>query len=94
MSETAHPIIADVKPVKVELKEGERYFWCRCGRSSNQPFCDGSHKGTGISPLPHVAEKDGPAFLCCCKGSEKAPFCDGTHNRLGDSEKGDPAPAS
>ena len=80
MSET--PIIAAREPARVELTEGETYFWCRCGRSQSQPFCDGSHKGTEFTPLRFTAEKTGLAFLCQCKASGKTPHCDGTHKTL------------
>ena len=87
------PIIAAKTPAAVELVEGQKYFWCRCGRSANQPFCDGSHAGTGITPLPFTADKSGTAYLCRCKGTASAPRCDGTHAKLGDADVGDPAPS-
>ncbi|SLN12376.1 glutamate synthase-related protein [Pseudooctadecabacter jejudonensis] len=87
------PIIAAKVPTKVELEAGKEYYWCRCGRSKNQPFCDGSHAGTGLQPLTFTAEKDGAATLCQCKSSANAPFCDGSHTRLGDLATGDPSPA-
>ena len=80
MSET--PTIAAREPARVELTEGETYFWCSCGRSRSQPFCDGSHKGTGLSPLRFTADRSGPAFLCQCKASRGSPHCDGTHKNL------------
>lgn len=86
------PIIAAKFPSKQELEEGKDYFWCRCGRSGNQPFCDGSHAGTDISPLKFTAEKSDAAALCQCKASANAPFCDGSHASLGNLEPGDPAP--
>lgn len=86
------PIIAAKTPGVVELEEGKRYTWCRCGRSANQPFCDGSHRGTGITPISFTAEKSGRAALCRCKASANAPFCDGTHASLGDLSVGDPSP--
>ena len=89
---TGVPIIAAKTPAKVELEEGKRYFWCQCGRSKSQPFCDGSHKGLDIEPISFIAEKTGTAFLCRCKVSGKAPFCDGTHTSLDDLNPGDPAP--
>jgi len=85
------PIIAAKSPAKVDLEKGETYFWCRCGRSKSQPFCDGSHKGTGLTPLKFTAEETGPAFLCRCKATADAPFCDGTHAKL-DAAAGDPSP--
>jgi len=86
------PIIAAPRPVKVELEEGKTYFWCSCGKSKNQPFCDGSHAGTEMKPQKFTAEKSGDAFLCQCKASANAPFCDGTHARMGEAKAGDPAP--
>ena len=86
------PIIANVKPVKVELEAGKNYFWCQCGLSQSQPFCDGSHAGTDIKPLRFTTEKTGAAGLCQCKSTANAPFCDGTHATLGELNAGDPAP--
>lgn len=91
MTET--PIIAAKSPAKVELTEGESYTWCRCGRSKNQPFCDGSHRGTGITPVSFKAEETGTAYLCRCKATGNAPFCDGTHKSLEGLEPGDESPA-
>ena len=87
------PTIAAKHPANVDLEAGEDYVWCRCGRSRTQPFCDGSHAGTDMSPLKFTAERDGSAVLCQCKASANAPFCDGSHTRLGDLEVGDAAPA-
>ena len=92
MSSEARPIIAAKSPSMVELEAGKDYFWCRCGRSANQPFCDGSHAGTGITPTKFTAQKSGRAALCQCKGTANAPFCDGTHAKLGDAAVGDVAP--
>ena len=85
-------LIAAKHPAKVELEEGKDYYWCRCGRSKSQPFCDGSHKGTEITPMKFTAEKSESAALCQCKASANAPFCDGSHTRLGELDVGDPAP--
>lgn len=76
------PIIAQKGPFPIEVAEGKSYFWCACGRSSNQPFCDGSHKGTGLNPVKFTAEKDGKVFFCGCKQSANQPRCDGSHNKL------------
>jgi methylamine---glutamate N-methyltransferase subunit C len=92
MTHNTGPIIAAKSPGMVDLEAGKNYVWCRCGRSRNQPFCDGSHAGTGISPLKFTADKSGTAALCRCKSSANAPFCDGTHASLGDLSVGDPAP--
>jgi CDGSH-type Zn-finger protein len=74
--------IAQKAPYAVELKEGETYYWCACGRSASQPFCDGSHKATSITPLAFTAEKTGTAYLCGCKHTKTPPYCDGTHKSL------------
>jgi glutamate synthase domain-containing protein 2/CDGSH-type Zn-finger protein len=87
------PIIAAKNPAKVVLEAGKDYFWCACGQSKNQPFCDGSHAGTDVSPVKFTAEKSGPAALCQCKATGNQPFCDGSHAQLGDLAVGDLAPA-
>lgn len=81
MSDTT-PIIAQKAPLAVEVEAGKTYFWCACGRSQNQPFCDGSHKATGLSPVKFTADASKKAFLCGCKQSARSPFCDGTHKGL------------
>ena len=70
----------DKKPMKVELAPGEHY-WCACGRSSNQPFCDGSHQGGEFTPIKYVAEESKRMYFCGCKATEGAPFCDGSHSK-------------
>ena len=82
------PIVYDVSPTAVELKAGEEYYWCQCGRSSKQPFCDGSHSGTDIAPLSFSAKEDGTAYLCQCKQSRNPPYCDGSHKNLQSSDIG------
>jgi CDGSH iron-sulfur domain-containing protein 3 len=74
--------IAQKGPYQVQLKEGQAYFYCRCGRSGKQPFCDGSHKDTGFEPLRFVADRTGVFNLCGCKTTDDEPFCDGSHNVL------------
>ncbi|WP_127901041.1 CDGSH iron-sulfur domain-containing protein [Solirhodobacter olei] len=82
MTDTSAPTIAQKAPFRVELEAGKTYFWCACGQSKNQPFCDGSHKGTGFTPVKLQAEEGKSAWLCGCKHSANAPFCDGTHKGL------------
>ena len=79
---SSESIVAQKGPFAVELRAGKTYAWCACGRSSNQPFCDGSHKETSLSPVVFKAEQDGTAYLCGCKTTRSRPFCDGSHNRL------------
>jgi CDGSH-type Zn-finger protein len=78
------PVIAQTEPCIVELQAGKSYWWCACGRSKNQPFCDGSHQGTGLEPLEFVEEKGGKRALCCCKQTNGRPYCDGTHMKVTD----------
>ena len=85
------PVIADIKPRKTELKPCETYHFCRCGRSANQPFCDGSHAGTDITPLGFESDKD-EGYLCMCKHSGNFPYCDGTHARFSKDQVGEEGP--
>lgn len=78
------PIAARRAPYKVTLEAGKRYAWCACGRSANQPFCDGAHKVTDIVPVVFIADKTEDAFLCGCKATSGQPRCDGTHSTLED----------
>ncbi len=82
------PIIADNKPVPVQLTASEEKFWCACGQSNDQPFCDGSHVGTEFSPLSFTADADGEAYLCACKRTGTPPYCDGTHAQFADEMVG------
>jgi len=86
------PIIANIKPIKVVLEKGAEYHFCACGRSNNQPFCDGSHKVTNIKPKKFAAEASGDAFLCQCKHTGNAPFCDGTHKQFTSEQVGKEGP--
>ena len=67
-------------PIGVEVVEGKSYFWCTCGKSLKQPFCDGCHKGTEFSPLIFKAEQSKKVFFCTCKQTKDQPLCDGSHN--------------
>ncbi|MDH3512733.1 MAG: glutamate synthase-related protein, partial [Gammaproteobacteria bacterium] len=87
------PVVAGLHPVPVNLEAGEEYHWCACGRSADQPFCDGSHRGTEFTPLGFTAEEGGEAYLCMCKQTANPPYCDGTHKRLAKARK-PPAKAS
>ena len=74
------PIVAQRGPYQVDVVEGKKYFWCRCGRSRKQPFGDGSHKDTGLEPVAFTAAVSGMVNLCGCKSTDDQPYCDGTHN--------------
>ncbi len=87
-----NPVIADNKPKAVELKKGEDYYFCACGKSSNQPFCDGSHAGTKFTPKQFQADEDGTAYLCACKHTNNAPYCDGTHKKFSAEQVGKEGP--
>ncbi|MGA7340885.1 MAG: CDGSH iron-sulfur domain-containing protein [Terracidiphilus sp.] len=78
----AEPVIAQKGPYEVEVEAGQTYLWCACGRSANQPFCDGSHAGTGLTPVKLEVKESGIVFLCGCKQTGDRPYCDGTHEGL------------
>lgn len=82
------PIIANNAPTPVSLTAGDEQYWCACGRSQNQPFCDGSHAGTEFTPMAFTPEADGEAFLCACKRTGAAPYCDGSHTQFTDEQVG------
>ncbi len=75
------PVIAQKAPFELELEPGT-YYWCACGRSKSQPFCDGSHEGTGFEPKEFVIAEKQTVFLCGCKWTADPPFCDGAHESL------------
>lgn len=77
----AEPEIAQKSPYGEELEAGN-YFWCACGKSAKQPFCDGSHKGSEFTPLKVELAESKKVFLCGCKMTKNPPYCDGTHNSL------------
>ncbi len=76
------PTIAQKAPFPVDVTEGKTYFWCACGKSQRQPFCDGSHKGSEFEPVKYTAEASKKVFFCGCKHSAKRPLCDGSHSKL------------
>jgi CDGSH-type Zn-finger protein len=76
------PKIAQKSPYAVQVEAGKCYDWCACGRSSSQPFCDGSHHGTGISPVKFDATESKTVYFCGCKHTANPPFCDGSHAKL------------
>lgn len=77
-----NPKIADDQPVAIQLEAGSTYAWCSCGESTNQPFCDGSHKPTPYTPKVFVADKSQTVYLCMCKQTKNPALCDGSHNRI------------
>ena len=76
------PIVAQKGPYPVAVTSGKTYFWCACGRSATQPFCDGSHKDTGLAPMKFTADSDKTVYFCGCKATKAAPLCDGSHSKL------------
>ncbi len=78
----AGQFISDMNPYLTQVEAGKTYFWCSCGRSDRQPFCDGSHAGTSHAPKPFKAERSEAVNLCGCKRTLNPPFCDGSHNVL------------
>lgn len=76
------PVIAQKSPFPVAVEAGKSYWWCSCGKSATQPFCDGSHKGSEFSPVEHKAKETGTVYFCGCKHSSKGALCDGTHQKL------------
>ncbi len=78
----AEPTIAAKQPIPVELEAGKPYAWCTCGLSTNQPFCDGSHKETAFTPKVFKVEESKTYYMCQCKHTANPGFCDGTHKNL------------
>ncbi|MEM9917624.1 MAG: CDGSH iron-sulfur domain-containing protein [Bacteroidota bacterium] len=76
------PKVAGNQPIGVELEAGKTYAWCACGLSTNQPFCDGAHKGSDLSPIVFKAEESKKVFFCTCKKTDNNWFCDGAHKNL------------
>jgi CDGSH-type Zn-finger protein len=78
----AEAIVAQKAPYPVAVEAGKSYYWCSCGKSASQPFCDGSHKGSEFSPLLYKADASKTLYFCGCKATANAPFCDGRHAKL------------
>ncbi len=78
----AEPIPAQKSPYPVDVEAGRKYWWCVCGRSAKQPFCDGSHKAFGLAPLEYTATATTQVWFCGCKSTKSQPLCDGTHKTL------------
>lgn len=79
---TEQPTIAEKAPKPVAVEAGKTYYWCTCGKSTNQPFCNGAHKDSSFTPMAWKAEESKTVYFCQCKHSSKAPLCDGAHNKL------------
>ena len=76
------PLVGGRAPFPVQVEAGEEYWWCACGRSITQPFCDGSHTGSGFEPTQYIAPETKRVFFCTCKRTKTAPLCDGSHKEL------------
>ncbi len=74
--------VAQTTPIAVNVEAGKDYWWCSCGKSKSQPFCDGSHKGSEFRPMQWTAETSETKYFCACKQTNAAPFCDGSHKKL------------
>lgn len=74
--------IAQKSPLPIDVEAGKDYWWCSCGKSKSQPFCDGSHKGSEFRPKQWTADKTETKYFCACKQTNAAPFCDGSHKAL------------
>ena len=88
MNKKSLPVVAGLEPIPVKLTKGQEYYFCTCGKSTSQPFCDGSHQGTDFEPQAFTADADGEAFLCACKQTSSSPFCDGSHMKLSKDQVG------
>ncbi len=78
----AEAIVAQKSPYPIAVEAGKSYYWCSCGKSASQPFCDGSHKGSEFSPMMYKADASKTLYFCGCKATANAPFCDGRHAKL------------
>ncbi len=78
----SEPVVAQKAPYPIEVEAGKKYFWCACGRSNKQPFCDGSHEGTDFTPAMYSPDESKKLFFCGCKKTAGVPLCDGSHSQL------------
>jgi CDGSH-type Zn-finger protein len=78
----SNPVIAQKAPIPIEIEAGKSYFWCSCGKSNNQPFCDGSHDGSDFTPVKYDATETITKYFCACKHTDSQPLCDGSHSKL------------
>jgi CDGSH-type Zn-finger protein len=78
----SEPKRATDMPIPVEVEAGKSYFWCACGLSKNQPFCDGAHKGSSFTPVKYEATASKKIYFCGCKATASKPLCDGSHNKV------------
>jgi CDGSH-type Zn-finger protein len=76
------PVVPQKAPYQVHVEAGKTYYWCSCGKSASQPFCDGKHKGSEFSPIAYDATRDGSVYFCGCKSAVNRPLCDGTHAKI------------
>jgi CDGSH-type Zn-finger protein len=79
---SGQPVVAEKAPKPIEVEAGKTYYWCTCGKSKNQPFCNGAHKDTAFTPMAWTAEETKTVYFCQCKHTGRAPLCDGSHNNL------------
>jgi CDGSH-type Zn-finger protein len=73
--------LTNKQPIAIDVEAGKEYWWCACGKSKTQPFCDGSHKGSEFSPLQYTAKESGTVWFCVCKQTGNQPLCDGSHSK-------------
>ena len=81
-SPQSEPHVAQAGPYQVELEAGKTYYWCHCGESKSQPFCDTTHTQTEFQPKAFTVEETKSYYLCGCKRTGTAPFCDTSHELL------------
>ena len=75
------PVRAGNSPMAIDVEQGKSYYWCSCGLSERQPFCDGKHKATSLTPVKYDAAESKTVYFCTCKATANQPLCDGSHNR-------------